>query len=260
MYFISVRGSSCLISSERCCFFSSLSEGSTLGSVCSRYEILYRLGYTELVSIATILNIRYRFRCEDMFCSLDANLLKCLWPNILGKDLKICSFLLLKLCISMVKFIKLSILSIVLWSEFCVLGYFTHSVYYAIVEALFVSKRKIKKVFFSVFGEIQLQNQSQWMMFCTLKPMLSVISNISRRFDTIWKYFLVFVPLLSGQDCLLQQREVWVIIPRKINFLISFASKFFNFIINDSIFEIVSIRYDSSSRIMLYCWSLHNYS
>ena len=82
----------------------------------------------------------------------------------------------------MVKFIKLSILSIVIWSEFCVLGYFTHSVCHAIIEALFVSKRKIKKVFFSVFGEIQWQNQSQCMMFCTLKPMLSVISNISRRY------------------------------------------------------------------------------
>ena len=77
MYFISVRGSSCLISSGRCFFFSSLSEGSTLGSVSSGYEILYRLGYTELVSIATTLNIRYKFRCMDMICSLEANLLKC---------------------------------------------------------------------------------------------------------------------------------------------------------------------------------------
>ena len=57
IYFISVRGSSHLISSGRCCFFSSLSEGITLGSVRSRYEILYRLGYTELVSFTTTLNI-----------------------------------------------------------------------------------------------------------------------------------------------------------------------------------------------------------
>ena len=35
MYFISVRENSCLINSGRCCFFSSLSEGSTLGSVSS---------------------------------------------------------------------------------------------------------------------------------------------------------------------------------------------------------------------------------
>ena len=35
MYFISVRENSCLINSGRCCFFSSLNEGSTLGSVSS---------------------------------------------------------------------------------------------------------------------------------------------------------------------------------------------------------------------------------
>ena len=52
----------------------------------------------------------------------------------------------------MVKFINLSILSYVLWSEFCVGRYFTHVVYYIIIEALFVSKRKIKKVYLSVFG------------------------------------------------------------------------------------------------------------
>ena len=77
MYFISLQWSSCLISSGRCCFFSSLSEGSTLGSVSSGYEILYRLGYTELVSIATKLNSRYKFRFADMLCSLEVNLLKC---------------------------------------------------------------------------------------------------------------------------------------------------------------------------------------
>ena len=40
---------------------------------------------------------------------------------------RICGYIpfLLKLCISMVKLIKLSILSYVLWSEFCVGGYFT---------------------------------------------------------------------------------------------------------------------------------------
>ena len=54
-----MRGSSHLISSGRCCFFSSLSEGITLGSARSRYEILYRLGYTELVSFTTTLNSRY---------------------------------------------------------------------------------------------------------------------------------------------------------------------------------------------------------
>jgi len=105
-----------------------------------------------------MLSIRYKFRCADMFCSFEPNLLKCLWPyvwpNISGKDLPIYSFELciLKLCIYMVKFIKLSILSYVLWSEFCVGGYFTHVVYYIIIEALFVSKRKIKKVYLSVFG------------------------------------------------------------------------------------------------------------
>ena len=48
----------------------------------SRYGILYRFGYTELVSIVTILNIRHKFRCVDMLCSLEANLLKCLWSYV----------------------------------------------------------------------------------------------------------------------------------------------------------------------------------
>ena len=42
--------------------------------------------------------------------------------------------LLLKLCISIVKFIKLSLLSYVLWSEFCLGGNFAHVVYYAIID------------------------------------------------------------------------------------------------------------------------------
>ncbi len=61
------------------------------------------------------------------------------------------SFFLLKSCISMVKFINLSILSYTLWSEFCVGGYFLHVVYYAIIESLVVPKMKIKKVYLSVF-------------------------------------------------------------------------------------------------------------
>ena len=96
MYFISMQGRSWLIIFGRCCFFSSLSEGSILGSVCSGYEILYRLWYTKLVSIATTLNIRYKFWCAEILCCLEANLLKCLWflvlPNIFGKDLPIYSF------------------------------------------------------------------------------------------------------------------------------------------------------------------------
>ena len=81
----------------------------------------------------------------------------------LGKGLRIYSFVLciLKLCISMTIFIKLYILSYVLWSEFCVGGYFTHVVCYVIIEALFVPKRKIKKVYLSVLCEIPLQNQGQ---------------------------------------------------------------------------------------------------
>ena len=39
-----------------------------------------------------------------------------------------------------------------LWSEFCLGGYFRHAVYYAIIEALILSKRQIKKVYLSVFG------------------------------------------------------------------------------------------------------------
>jgi len=46
----------------------------------------------------------------------------------------------------MVKFLKLSILSYVLWSEFYIGGYFTLVVYYAIIEAFVVPKRQIKKV------------------------------------------------------------------------------------------------------------------
>ena len=53
--------------------------------------------------------------------------------------------LLLKLCLSIVKFIKLSLLSYVLWSEFCLGGNFAHVIYYAIIETLVVPKRKIKR-------------------------------------------------------------------------------------------------------------------
>ena len=52
----------------------------------------------------------------------------------------------------MVKFIKLLILSYVLWSEFYIGGYFTLVVYNAIIETLFVPKRQIKKVNLSAFG------------------------------------------------------------------------------------------------------------
>ena len=38
--------------------------------------------------------------------------------------------------------------------EFFVGGYFKHVVYYVIIEALFVPKRKIKKVYLSVFGKL----------------------------------------------------------------------------------------------------------
>ena len=38
------------------------------------------------------------------------------------------------------------------WFKFFVGGYFTHVVYYTIIEDLFVQKRKIKKVYLSVFG------------------------------------------------------------------------------------------------------------
>ena len=47
------------------------------------------------------------------------------------------------------------------------------------------------------FWAIHLQHLAQWTMFCTLKRQLSATSNISRRFDTIRKYFLAFTPLLS---------------------------------------------------------------
>ena len=111
---------------------------------------------------------------------------------------RICGYIpfLLKLCISMVKFIKLSILSYVLWAEFWVDGYFTQVVCYVIIEALFVPKRKIKKVYLSVFGKYHCKIKVKT-IFCTLKLMLSVTSKIYSRFDTIRKYFLVFKPLLS---------------------------------------------------------------
>ena len=114
----------------------------------------------------------------------------------LGKGSADIFLFLLKLCISMVKFIKLSILSYVLWSEFWVDGYFTQVVCYVIIEALFVQKRKIKKVYLSVFGKYHCKIKVKT-IFCTLKLMLSVTSKIYRRFDTIRKYFLVFKPLLS---------------------------------------------------------------
>ena len=46
----------------------------------------------------------------------------------------------------------------------------------------------------------------------------------------------------------------------KIISLFPFSSIFFNFIINDSIFGVVSIRNDSGIGLCLYCWFWHNYS
>ena len=98
-----------------------------------------------------MLSIRYKFRCADMFCSFEPNLLKCLWPyvwpNISGKDLPIYSFELciLKLCISMVKFIKIFYTCSLLyhhWSSFCI-------------------KEEDKKGVSLSFREIPLQNQGQ---------------------------------------------------------------------------------------------------
>ena len=122
-------------------------------------------------------------------------MVKCL-TEYLGKGSADIFLFLLKLCISMVKFIKLSILSYVIWSEFWVDGYFTQVVCYVIFEAPFVPKRKIKKVYLSVFGKYHFKIKVKT-IFCILKTMLSVTSNIYSRFDTIRKYFLVFKPLLS---------------------------------------------------------------
>ena len=52
----------------------------------------------------------------------------------LGKGSADIFLLLLKLCISIVKFIKLSLLSYMLWSEFCLGGNFAHVIYYAIID------------------------------------------------------------------------------------------------------------------------------
>ena len=114
----------------------------------------------------------------------------------LGKGSADIFLFLLKLCISKMKFIKLSILSYVPRSLFCVGEYFTHVVCYVIIEALFVPKRKIKKVYLSVLRKYHYKIKVKT-IFCTLKPMLSVTSNIYSRFDTIRKYFLLFKPLLS---------------------------------------------------------------
>ena len=73
--------------------------------------------------------------------------------DYLGKGSADIFLFLLKLCISKMKFIKLSILSYVPRSLFCEGEYCTHVVCYVIIEALFVPKRKIKKVYLSVFGK-----------------------------------------------------------------------------------------------------------
>ena len=74
----------------------------------------------------------------------------------LWKDSSDIFLLLLKLCKSIVKFIKLSLLLYMLWSEFCLGGNFEHVFYYAIIEALAVPKRKIKKSVTRSFREIHL--------------------------------------------------------------------------------------------------------
>ena len=61
----------------------------------------------------------------------------------------------------MVKFTKLSILSYVLYSEFFVGGYFKHVVYYVIIEALVVLKRKIKKVYSQFLGDTIAKSRSR---------------------------------------------------------------------------------------------------
>ena len=71
VYFVSVIGSSWLISSVRCCFFSSMSKDSKLSSGLCAEEKRFFIGL-ELLNwwvLPVALNIRYNFLCEDILCS-----------------------------------------------------------------------------------------------------------------------------------------------------------------------------------------------
>ena len=138
---------------------------------------------------------------------------------------------------------------------------FAPAVYYAISESLFVPKRQIKKVNLSVF----------WRYLCKIKVKENVLHIETETFcvfqyiQQIWFYS----EILSGihttfkqvherySSCACEFKLFFGIrvsyepsFLEKIISLFPFSSKFFNFIINDSIFGVVSIHNDSGSRIM----------
>ena len=117
-----------------------------------------------------------------------------------------------------------------LWSEFCLGGYFRHAVCYVIIEALILSKRQIKKVYLSqvlYFSKIisGIQTYFEQVNDIHLAPMNASFSSAAK-----WSVGRLFL--------------------EKYIFLFPFSSIFLNFIINDSIFGIVLIHNDSSGRII----------
>ena len=134
-------------------------------------------------------------------------------------------------------------------------------VYYAIIESLFVSQKQIKKVNLSVFGrylcKIKVKDDVlhiESATFCVFQYIQQIwyyseiLSGIHTTFKQVHERYsscaceckLFFGIRVSYEPSFLE----------KIISLFPFSSIFFNFIINDSIFGVVSIRNDLGSRIM----------
>ena len=165
-----------------------------------------------------------------MLCSLEANLFNvcCLYI-----------FLFVAKVVLIIGEIHKTIYIIicVLWSEFYVGGYFTLLVHH--LNSLCTKEAGKKGVSLS-FLKIPLQNQGQgrcsafWSL-CILWPLIYIavlllFRNTFRylyRFWTgTWNLFLLWLWIPA---CLRHQIEIWVIITRKIHFLISIFTNSFQF-------------------------------
>ena len=148
---------------------------------------------------------------------------------------------------------------------------FAPAIWNAIIESLFVSLRQIKKVNLSVLWrylyKIKVKENVlhiETETFCVFQYIQQIwyyseiLSGIHTTFKQVHERYssfaceckLFFGIRVSYEPSFLE----------KIISLFPFSSIFFNFIINDSIFGVVSIRNDSGIGLCLYCWFWYNYS
>ena len=147
-----------------------------------------------------------------------------------------------------------------LWSEFCLGGYFRHAVYYAIIEALILSRSKIKKVYLSVLGrhgcKIKVKDDTLTFEAASFLRLPVYPAGFILLGNTFWYPDLFWAGAWYSScafECKLffgRKVQYGPSFLEKYIFLFPFSSIFLNFIINDSIFGIVSIHNDSSGRIM----------